>query len=138
MNEQESTDGYEFSAGQNSVFSGLAGAMKFVGIVSAVLGALTLAPVFVQPVALLINGPQAALLIAIGIWTTRASNSIRAIVDTQGNDINHLMAAMEGLSRLYRLQRAMMILAMVAVIIVILVLVTTGGAILAELSQAAS
>ena len=138
MNELTPNDGYEFTEAQNNVFMGLASAMKFVGIVSTILGGLSLTPVLFSPITLLVNGPQAALLIVIGIWTTRASNSVQAIVDTQGNDVQHLMTAMDGLSKLYRLQRALMILGLVLMLIVVAVLVVSGGAILATIAQNAN
>jgi len=138
MNDHAPNDGYEFSGAQNNVFTSLASAMKFVGIVSTILGGLSLTPVLFSPVTLLVNGPQAALLIVIGIWTTRASNSVQAIVDTQGNDIHHLMTAMDGLSKLYRLQRALMILGLVLMLILVAVLVVSGGAILATIAPNAN
>ncbi|MEE2904366.1 MAG: DUF5362 family protein [Myxococcota bacterium] len=138
MNEQDSGASYEFSTEQNSVFSSLASAMKVVGIVSCILGALSLLPILANPGIIFINGPQAIILLVVGVWTTRASNSIKAIVDTQGNDIQHLMDAMSGLSKLYRLQRALMILCLVLFVLLGLFLVTVGGAFLSQISQVAN
>ena len=138
MNEQDSGASYEFSTEQNSVFSSLASAMKVVGIVSCILGALSLLPILANPGIIFINGPQAIIFLVVGVWTTRASNSIKAIVDTQGNDIQHLMDAMSGLSKLYRLQRALMILCLVLFVLLGLFLVTVGGAFLSQISQVAN
>ena len=54
--------------------------------------------------------------IFIGIWTRSAANSIRAIVDTEGSDIMHLMSAMENLNKLYKLKKWVFIIVLVLVL----------------------
>jgi hypothetical protein len=43
------------------------------------------------------------IYLLVGVWTRQAAGSFRKIVDTQGNDISHLMSALSALNRMYSL-----------------------------------
>jgi hypothetical protein len=106
--------GYEFSESQNVVFRGLAQAMSFVGLFYLVGGGiLGLAAIVTlaggAPASALSGGVQAAFLLPVGLWTRRAARAASAITTSQGNDVDHLMAAMEELRRVYGLQRALLV-----------------------------
>ncbi len=43
------------------------------------------------------------IYLLVGVWTRQAAGSFLKIVDTQGNDISHLMSALSALNRMYTL-----------------------------------
>jgi hypothetical protein len=106
---------YEFNQGENAVFSTLASSMKFVAIALMVLGALSILLVLTGDFSTLVSG---VVYIFIGIWTRSAANSIRAVVDTEGSDIMHLMNAMGDLNKLYNLQKWLLIIGLVLIAVV--------------------
>jgi sulfite exporter TauE/SafE len=61
-----------------------------------------------------------ALYIIIGIWTIRAADSFKKIVDTAESDISYLMNALNELKKLYTLQYVLMIIAIIFMGITIL------------------
>ena len=108
--------GYEFDEGENAVFSSLASGMKFVGVVLMILGALSILSALAGNFGAAVNG---VIYLLIGIWTRSAANSIRAIVDTEGSDIMHLMNAMGHLKKLFNLQKWLLIIGMVGIVLMI-------------------
>jgi hypothetical protein len=107
---------YEFNQGENAVFSSLASGMKFVGIALMVLGALSILLALAGDFGAAVSG---VIYLLIGIWTRSAANSIRAIVDTEGSDIMHLMNAMGDLKKLYTLQKWALIIGMIGIVLLI-------------------
>lgn len=102
-------DEFEFSDSHNLVFDGVARWMKIVGIIEIVLGVIYAIPAVLNLAVL--NTPPvviAALHIVVvglmGAWTIKAGGSVRAIVTTEGDDVRHLMEAMEKLKKLFFLQ----------------------------------
>jgi hypothetical protein len=99
---------YEFTAAENEVVQSLARNMKYVGLLHISLGALIgvlcgltiLNQIFLGVSYLL----QTILLVIIGVWVNSASASFRKIVKTAGEDIPHLMSALDSLRKLYKLQ----------------------------------
>jgi hypothetical protein len=99
-------DNYEFSKEQNTLISDLAKKLRFVGIAFVVLGVL-------QAVLAMVNATMfgklsgilgGALLGSIGMFMMRAAGSFRFIVDTEGKDIEYLMAALASLLSMYTAQ----------------------------------
>ena len=94
---------YEFTADQNDAIRRLAQRMGVVGKILLVLAALVaLATVFGE-------GPRGDLISAVlmglvGMWTIRAARWFMEVVETEGEDISHLMAALGELFKLYNLQ----------------------------------
>ncbi len=104
---------YEFDSNQNSIFSGLASAMRFVGTTSIVLGLVFFLGVLGGDVFKIISAlVQGALSLVVGLWLRKAASSIDHIVTTEGNDVSNLMAAMVELRKVYRLQRVLIIVAL--------------------------
>ena len=117
---------FEFDEAQNGVFADLARNMSFVGMIYLVLGGIVALAALVTLMAGDVAkgvGPllQAAFFIPIGLWTRRAAQATSAVATTRGNDIGHLMAAMEELKRVYGLQRGLLLvlLGLFALLIVI-------------------
>ncbi|MCA9620819.1 MAG: hypothetical protein KC731_17470 [Myxococcales bacterium] len=109
----EEPQGYEFNALENKRFTRLAGAMQAVAVLEIVGGVVAIFPVWSAVAEGLRNQaimatllPIAGVLVplAVGVWTYRAGGHLRLIVQTQGDDIRHLMDAVSELTRLYLLQ----------------------------------
>jgi hypothetical protein len=99
---------YEFTSEENQIVKSLARNMKFVGVLYTLLGllvgvlcGLTILGQTMLGVSYLL---QTILLVLFGVWVNNASNSFRKIVETTGEDIPHLMTAIDSLRKLYRLQ----------------------------------
>jgi hypothetical protein len=108
-----STDEYEFTSEQDSLFSGLASAMSFVGTASVVLGLFTFLGVLNgEPLKIIGAIVQGVLSVIVGIWLRGASKSIKAIATTEGSDISNLMTAMAELKKVYSLQRVLILVAL--------------------------
>jgi|SRR6516225_1685837 hypothetical protein len=104
---------YEFTSRQNAVIGPLARDMVWVAVPLTVVGALygiglvvSVLRSFRDPHFLF----QAALIglamlfyLALGIWTSRSARAFQQIVSTQGQDINHLMDALDNLRKMYGL-----------------------------------
>jgi len=96
---------YEFTREQNEVIASLASNMKIVGVVSVIAGGLLI----LAGLVLLARGGVSALIqgvlaLIIGGFTVQAAGAFRLIVNSQGDDIGHLMTALGALRSLYRLQ----------------------------------
>jgi hypothetical protein len=107
-------DNYEFNEQQNTQLAKLATSMTFVGVMMIVLGVICGLSVLAGEVSGVITG---VLYVLIGVWTRSAGQSLRSIVDTEGNDISHLMDAIGNLGKLYLLQKWLVILAIIALAI---------------------
>lgn len=105
---------YEFSPEQNSILLDLANKMKFVGIFEIVLGAIYVLTAFGGMIQNIGSGIVQVLL---GYLTLNASKFFLNIVQTEGNDITHLMSAMLELKKLYSIQFWMNIILIVFVVI---------------------
>lgn len=110
--------GYEFSEQQNTVIKSLASAMRWVGAVMLVMGALQcligLVTVARGGLAALFQG---AILIVFAVFTYRAAVAFRQIVGSTGQDITYLMTALCSLRNLYRLQVIILGVAALALIV---------------------
>lgn len=114
---------YEFDGNDNAVFSGLSGAMKFVGVVSGILGVLQIiggmytASKTGWPGLLTVG--QGFVMVLIGGWLGSASGALKEIVTTEGNDIGNLMLAMRKLKSVYTLQAWLLGLACAFVLVAV-------------------
>lgn len=121
---------YEFSAQENETIQVLASRMKFVGIFNIVIGVLYgvagLVFLLVQPLALLLYLPVVAMLVLVGLWTNSASSSFKMIVQTEGQDIMHLMNALTQMRKLYNLQFWLLVVGLALVVIFFFVGLVAG------------
>lgn len=89
--------GYEFTSAQDEVIAGLA---RWTGIFSwfALLSGALLAVVgIVQLPVGAVNVIGGSVYLFIGMWFRGAARSLRLVVDTEGDDIAHLMSALDNL-----------------------------------------
>lgn len=117
---------YEFSDADNHVIGDLASKMRFVGLmgiifgVVLVLGGLAACAGGSKTVGNGIgNFLQGILAILVGVWTRSAAGAFQRIVDTQGNDVFNLMAALTELRRIYGLQRILLIIVLALIVLLI-------------------
>ncbi|MBI3005606.1 MAG: hypothetical protein HYY49_09360 [Ignavibacteriales bacterium] len=127
---QTAATGYEFTDAQNMTFGVLASRMKFLGILNMVfavcIGLFAILALFSSPLTIVVSGPQVAMFIVLGLWMMNASSSFRMIVETHGQDISHLMTAMESLRKLYNLQFWLTIAVLVVFVIGFLFALSMG------------
>lgn len=107
----DATPEYEFNESQNRILQRLAQEMRWVALGFSLLGLLYLVQtVAMIPSALkfsslwlpaLMLGIVTTFLVCIGTWTSKASASLKNVVSSQGNDIQHLMQAMDNLRKKY-------------------------------------
>lgn len=124
-NEDHPNEVYEFSAVQNAVIRDLARKMLVVGIFLIGLGVLALIAFVVE-----LSGPDgepdplwiaAAVFFAlIGIWTVLAASEFRQVVDTQDEDIAHLMTALAELKKYYALLFWLIVVYLLLILLTIL------------------
>lgn len=93
----ENNDNYEFKENENLIFSSLAHKMKYVGFFGILIGSLNLVLSSIN----IINFFYGLFYIFIGFWTIRAAKFFKLVVDTQGNDIQHLMDALKEQRKLF-------------------------------------
>ncbi len=105
---------YEFNESENAVFTGLAKAMKLVSTVALSLGALMVVGFFVLLFRHRIGHAslsliQGMVMVVMGIWNRDASGSVEQIVSSTGNDVTHLMQAMDKLKKIFSLTQTLLL-----------------------------
>jgi uncharacterized membrane protein YqjE len=107
---------YEFTPEQNDQIARLSNAMRWVSVPMLALAALCLVNLIMGIVWLVqtksyqdwhADGTilyllfSTLLFFAFGIWTSRSSLEFQQITETRGQDISHLMGALDGLRKVY-------------------------------------
>ena len=113
---------YEFSDMENQIIDKAAGRARTWGIISIVLGALQLLGTLgaVANPGFIVYLPQGIIAIIIGTTFLGAGNSLKAVVETQGNDIPHMMTAVQKLGSAFFIQ---IVVTIIGVVLVALALV---------------
>lgn len=119
---------YEFTEAQNAVIDRLASRMLWAGVVQIVFGAMQLVGNCTISTA---NGlkftstssPFYIAIIVIGSLLVASSKAFRRIVRTQGNDIAHLMTALNHLSKAVFAELVTFIVLAVLMVLMILLLI---------------
>jgi hypothetical protein len=131
---------YEFTTRQNAVIGPLAKDMVWVAIPLEIVGILygigmivSVIRAFRDPhfiIQAVLIGLAMLFYLALGIWTTRSARAFKQIVSTQGQDINHLMDALDNLRRMYGLLslivKIYVAVAVVAVVVGLIALVVSA------------
>ncbi len=113
---------YEFNAAENAVIDKCANRAKLWGTISTVIGALQVL-VSCGAVAspnLLGQLPSGIVAIVMGIVFMGVGNSLKSVVNSQGNDLTHMMQALEKLGGAFMVQIVCAIIYVVLAAIVIL------------------
>ncbi len=96
MDEEENqAAGYEFTVPQNVIIQKTATYAKLWGIISIFVGAIQI---------LVAQLPAGIVSIVIGMVFIGVAGSLKAVVVTEGNDIDHMMAALQKLGNAFLIQ----------------------------------
>jgi hypothetical protein len=100
---------YEFDIADSETISGLSGAMKFVGVMSIIFGALELLLGLIALVE--VGSLQPLVTMALGVvgmvtggWLWTGGGAFREVVLTEGSDITLLMIGLRKLRSVFTLQ----------------------------------
>jgi len=125
--------GFEFTLMQDEVIRSLSKKMNFVGffyiVASALVGLAGVGFMFVNAWIGLFYMILLTPELLIGIWTLNAGKSFRLVVDTKGQDIPHLMNAINALRKLYTMMFWILIIGLVFMLLAIvaaIVLISSG------------
>ncbi|MBN9166012.1 MAG: hypothetical protein J0I07_34000 [Myxococcales bacterium] len=124
---------YEFNPYENSIIEKTASRAKLWGIISTTIGALQIVGScgMFASAHLATYLPAGIVAIVVGVTFIGAGNSLKAVVTTQGNDLMHLMQAMQKMSSAFIIEIVCavigFVLAVVAMIIVMFVLVAAAA-----------
>jgi hypothetical protein len=135
-----SSGNYEFTAEQEHLIMHLGKSLRWISTPAYCLGALMLIYLATQLITMyrearpgdfhyqLLGMPIfllgcAILFLCIGFWTQNAGESFRQIAGTRGTDIEHLMAALASLQRVFGtiagVVKALVFLALLAIIVTV-------------------
>lgn len=112
---------YEFNDYENSVIDKAAGRMKLWGIISTVIGALQ----FLGSCGMFVdakyatNLPTGIVAIVVGITFMGAGNSLKSVVTTQGNDLMHMMQALQKMGSAFLIETICTIVGFILMAIVL-------------------
>lgn len=97
---------YEFNDMENSVIDKTAGRAKLWGIISITIGALECMASCgaVASPGLATNLPTGIVAIVVGISFLGVGNSLKSVVQTQGNDMMHMMQALQKMGSAFMVQ----------------------------------
>ena len=124
---------YEFNEYENSIIDKTASRAKLWGIISTTIGALQVVGscgMFASP-GLATYLPAGIVAIVVGVTFIGAGNSLKSVVTTQGNDLMHLMQAMQKLSTAFIIEIICVIvgfvLAILAAVLIMFVFVAAAA-----------
>ena len=113
---------YEFNDYENSIIEKTASRAKLWGIISTTIGVLQVVGscgMFASPT-LATYLPAGIVAIVVGVTFIGAGNSLKAVVATQGNDLMHLMQALQKMSTAFIIEIICAIVGFVLAVIGIL------------------
>lgn len=123
---------YEFNEAENSIIDKAAGRAKLWGVISTVIGAMEVLatcgsignPGFAVALPLGIVG------IVVGITFVGVGNALKNVVNTRGNDVAHMMTAIEKMGSAFLIQAIVTIvgITLFAVAMVIVMLIAVAAA----------
>lgn len=110
---------YEFNDAENSVIDKAAGRAKLWGIISTTIGALQVlgsCGAVAQP-SLGTWLPTGIVAIVVGVTFIGVGNSLKNVVQTQGNDMMHMMQALQKMSTAFTIEIACAIIGFVLAVL---------------------
>jgi hypothetical protein len=112
---------YEFNETENKTIEETAKWAKILGLVNFGLAGISILDG--------LNGlMNVALYGALGYILLVAAQSLTLVVETEGEDVDHLMKALDGLNQLFTIRLALLILALFFVGAAILIMMLAGAA----------
>jgi hypothetical protein len=113
---------YEFNDMENAIIDKTAGRAKLWGIISTVVGAcqvLLSCGSFANP-SFASNLPAGIIAIVVGVTFLGVGSSLKMVVQTQGNDVMHMMQALQKMSSAFMVQIVCAIIAFVLMALIFL------------------
>ena len=113
---------YEFNDFENSIIDKTASRAKLWGIISTVIGGLQL----IGSCGMVANAsyatylPSGIIALVVGITFIGVGNSLKSVVQTQGNDMMHMMQAMQKLGSAFMIQ---IIATIIGIVLIALIMV---------------
>ena len=97
---------YEFNETENAIIDRAASRAKLWGIISTVLGGLQcfMSCFAIASPMLATNLPTGIVAIVVGITFMGVGNSLKQVVQTQGNDLMHMMQALDKMGSAFMVQ----------------------------------
>lgn len=131
--------GYEFTAEQNETLGGLTQLMQFFAYSLYLVGGLQAVFICTTAPAVMASGWSAtpvliAVLLAglmgmgLGMVLKKAAEDFKLIIDTEGNDVEHLLEGMRKLKSFFRSLGLIAWLLAVALLVALSQSIVTGGA----------
>lgn len=121
------TQQYEFDPTQEALIGDLGRKMSFVGKFLIIMGLLNAASGLRTLPDERVSGAASAIagiaIVVFGLWTNAAARSFKLVAKTSGRDIENLMAALDGLRKLYAVQYWLLILSIVFITLAMIVTV---------------
>ncbi|MCP3963972.1 MAG: hypothetical protein GY719_39570 [bacterium] len=119
-----SEESYEFTPEQNELIADLARKMLTVGVFLYLIGGGAAVGFLWSAWSARMDAALglillAAFCLAVATWTVMAGRSFRKIVDTEGHDIPHTMAALAQLRRFYTLHFWLIVLYLILIALAI-------------------
>ena len=112
-------DNYEFTSAENLTIERTAKFAKAFGIISVVIGVLATLDVGLtmsSNPARAAELPNTLAAVIIGVIFVRVAAALQLVVDTEGNDVKHMMEAVKKLGDAFLVQLAVTAIAVVAMI----------------------
>lgn len=122
---------YEFTVEQNQTLQQLSKKMKAVAVFLFIAGGLTVISGIQEMMYggnMIVGAATGTIYILMGVWTFKAGKSFDQVVQTAGNDIDHLMQANRSLLSLYNLQFWLFIVAVSLIVLGMLFMMGSAGA----------
>ena len=120
---------YEFTAEQNNTLQQLSKKMKAVAAFLFIAGGLIIIGGIQEMMYggnMIFSAATGTIYILMGVWTFKAGKSFEQVVQTAGNDIEHLMQANRSLLSLYNLQFWLFIIAVALIVVAMFFAVGEG------------
>ena len=116
---------YEFNEYENSIIDKTASRAKLWGIISTTVGALQILAScgMFASATFATYLPAGIVAIVVGVTFIGAGNSLKSVVTTQGNDLMHLMQAMQKMSSAFIIEIICAIVGFVLAVIAMILLV---------------
>jgi hypothetical protein len=111
---------YEFNDAENAIIDKTASRAKIVGTISAIIGVLQVLAScgMVANASLAAQLPTGIIALVVGITFVGVGNALKSVVQTQGNDLMHLMQALQKLGSAFMIQIVAWIIGAVAIALV--------------------
>jgi hypothetical protein len=115
---------YEFNEMENSIIDKTAGRAKLWGVISTTIGALQCLASCgaVANPTMATNLPSGIIAVVVGITFMGVGSSLKMVVQTQGNDLMHMMQALQKMGSAFMVQIICTIVGFVLAVLIFMLL----------------